>query len=161
MTYQEWSAAYPQAAHALTGVFTADVPKLQRSAEDGSESQAQQQVRLKVRAAGGYSWRNNVGCTPAGCESCGAQRRPVRYGLANDSHALNANIKSSDLILAIPRVVTQGMVGTTIAQFGGVETKRPGWKYTGTKRELGQKAWLALVTSLGGYATFSTGEISL
>jgi hypothetical protein len=53
------------------------------------------------------------------------------------------------------------MVGHTIAQFGSVEAKRPGWRYTGTPKEVAQAAWLALIVRLGGYATFSTGEFEL
>ena len=126
-----------------------------------SEVWSQQQVRFKVAHAGGMSWRNNVGATPAKCPDCGAPRQPIRFGLANDSSKLNKRIKSSDLILAIPRLITPTMVGSTIAQFGSIETKRPGWRYTGKGTEPGQAAWLALITRLGGYATFSTGELNL
>ena len=125
------------------------------------ESQVQHQVRLLAARKGAIAWRNNVGATPARCRECGAQRRPVRYGLANDSGRLNDNIKSSDLILAIPRTISPTDVGKKIAQFGAVETKAPGWRYSGKGAEAAQAAWLALVQSLGGYAAFSQGEIWL
>ena len=111
---------------------------------------------------GGHAWRNNVGATPSRCPECNTRQAPVRYGLANDSARLNERIKSSDLILAIPRRIGPEHVGTLIAQFGAIECKRPGWEYTGQGREPGQAAWLALVASLGGYATFTTnGDFTL
>lgn len=160
MTYAQWGAQYPQAAQALRQVLGTDTAAPEDS-EGKSEAWAQQRVRLRAAHSGAGAWRNNVGATPARCLGCGEQQRPIRYGLANDSAKLNAKIKSSDLILAIPRIITPEMVGSKIAQFGSVETKRPGWKYTGTEREIAQAAWLALVASLGGFATFSTGELNL
>ena len=156
-TYLDWAAQYPQAAVALLAVLTAPIPP----GGTGSEARAQQDVRLSVAQQGGYAFRNNVGATKSRCPDCGAPQSVLRFGLANDSTALNKRIKSSDLILAIPRTVTQAMVGSTMAQFGAVECKRPGWTYKGTEREAGQAAWLALIARAGGYATFSTGEVVL
>ncbi len=158
-SYAEWAERYPKAAQALTAVLTNDVAYTPVS--EKSEAWAQQRVRLGVAHAGALSWRNNVGATPARCSECGAPQRPVRYGLANDSSRLNAKIKSSDLILAIPRRITPEMVGSTIAQFGSIETKKPGWVFGGTDREVAQAAWLTLVARAGGYAKFSTGEVEL
>ena len=126
-----------------------------------SEAWAQQQIRFKAAHVGAMAWRNNVGATPARCPDCGEKQRPVRYGLANDSAKLNKNIKSSDLILAIPRQITPAMVGTTVAQFGSIEAKRPGWRFSGTEREQAQAAWHVLVQQLGGFAGFSTGDLEL
>lgn len=160
MTYQDWAARHPQAAAELEHVIGTDTASPEDS--DGkSEAWAQQQVRFKAAHGGAMAWRNNVGATPSKCPECGAPQRPIRYGVANDSAKLNKRIKSSDLILAIPRFITPAMVGSTIAQFGSVETKRPGWKYAGTKQEPAQAAWLALVARLGGFATFSTGDLHL
>lgn len=167
MTYAQWAQRHPHAAAELTQLLTAHAATPADS--EGAEQKAQQAVRLDVAQQGGYSWRNNVGATPSKirhtCQRCGfvqvSQSTPIRYGLANDSMKLNKFMKSSDLILAIPRTVTPDMVGQTIAQFGSVEVKRPGWRYTGTEREQGQAAWLALITQLGGFATFSTGSIKL
>lgn len=159
--YSEWAQRHPQAAADLHRTLgAAPWPAIDGSAGK-SEAWGQQQVRLNVAKQGAQSYRNNVGATPSRCPDCDAPQRPVRYGLANDSAQLNKQIKSSDLILAIPRVITPDMVGTTIAQFGSIECKRPGWKYTGKGREAGQAAWLALINSLGGFATFSTGEVEL
>ena len=160
MTYPEWAARHRVAAVELAAMLHNEF-KAYDPQHKLSEAHAQQQVRFQVSAAGGLAWRNNVGATPAKCPDCGVKRQPIRYGLANDSKQLNENIKSSDLILAIPRTITPAMVGTKIAQFGAIETKRPGWTYTGKGQEAGQAAWLALINSVGGYARFSTGEITL
>lgn len=159
MNYAEWAQRHPQAAAELAQMLTGAVDGT--AVAGMSEAYAQQQARLAVAQQGGMAWRNNVGATPTKCPNCNAKQAPVRYGLANDSARLNQRIKSSDLILAIPRQITPDMVGSTIAQFGAVECKRPGWKYTGNGRESGQAAWLALITKLGGYATFSTGDLIL
>ena len=127
MTYNQWAARHPQAASELQLVLNGGQLTVDAALADGkSEVWAQQQVRLKASHAGALSWRNNVGATPAKCPDCGCQQRPIRYGLANDSSRLNKLVKSSDLILAIPRLITPDMVGSTIAQFGSIETKRPG-----------------------------------
>ena len=159
--YYQWAARHPQAAAELNQMLGAIPWPATAEADGKSEAWAQQQVRLKAAHMGAMAWRNNVGATPARCPDCGAQQQPVRYGLANDSHKLNTRIKSSDLILAIPRVITPVMVGTMIAQFGAVECKRPGWIYRGTEPEIAQRAWHILIAKMGGFATFSTGEVAL
>lgn len=160
--YSDWAARHPQAAADLERVLGAvPWPTTPAGGDGKSEAWAQQQVRFRVAHAGGVGWRNNVGATPAKCPDCGAPRQPIRYGLANDSAQLNDKVKSSDLILAIPRVIRSEDVGRTIAQFGSIETKRPGWVYTGKGQEPGQAAWLALIKKLGGFAAFSTGDIEL
>lgn len=155
--YEEWAQRHPHAAGELACILT---PATATDAGE-SEARAQQRARLTIAQQGAYAFRNNVGATPSRCPDCNAPQRVVRYGLANDSQRLNERIKSSDLILAIPRVITTAMAGTTIAQFGAVEVKRPGWTFTGKGREAGQQAWLALVAKAGGFATFSTGEVTL
>ena len=160
MTYQQWAARHPQAAADLQQVINPAMAPAEGS-EGKSESWAQQQARFKIAHAGAFSWRNNVFATPAKCPHCKTPQQPVRGGLANDSSKLNKKIKSSDLILAIPRLITQDMVGTTIAQFGSVEVKKPGWKFSGNEHEEAQLAWLALVAKVGGFAAFSTGDVQL
>lgn len=160
--YNDWARRHPEAAADLQRVLGAvPWPVTPPGGNGKSEAWAQQQQRLKVAHAGAMSWRNNVGATPAKCPDCGAKRQPIRYGLANDSAQLNDKVKSSDLILAIPRVIRPEDVGRTLAQFGSIETKRPGWVYTGKGQEPGQAAWLALIKKLGGFAAFSTGDIEL
>lgn len=158
MNFNDWAAQYPEAAAALLPVLHTEVIRK----KGGSEARVQQDVRVSVAKQGASAWRNNVGATPARCPDCGAPHAPVRYGLANDSPRLNQRVKSSDLILCIPRVIEPHHVGTTIGQFGAIECKRPGWKYTGTDREAAQAAWLTLVARLGGYSRFATtGDIEL
>ena len=153
--YQEWAIRHPLAAAELQEMHTNLPWTVVPEAQGKSEAWAQQQVRLACAQQGAMSWRNNVGALK---DTRGV---PVRYGLANDSTAVNKEIKSSDLILAIPRDITAADVGSTIAQFGSVECKMPGWTYKGTPRERAQLAWLTLIRRLGGFATFSTGELEL
>lgn len=167
--YAAWAQRYPQAAAELHELMGAIPWPASETTTGKSEAWAQQQARFDIGRQGAMSFRNNVGATPASvpvtCPGCGFRHKlkqtPVRYGLANDSQKLNSRVKSSDLILAIPRIITPLMVGTTIAQFGTVECKRPGWKYRGDEREAAQLAWLELISSIGGYAKFSTGSVKL
>lgn len=162
MDYNDWAARHPQAAAELNQMLGAvPWPTTPEGGDGKSEAWAQQQVRFKVAHGGGMSWRNNVGATPAKCPDCNARRQPIRYGLANDSTRLNETIKSHDLICAIPRLITPQMVGATIAQFGSIETKRPGWQFTGKGQEAGQMAWAVLIRRIGGFAVFSTGDVTL
>lgn len=121
------------------------------SSADGSEARVQSQVRLAAPAAGMRLFRNNVGVLK---NEAGT---PVRYGLANDSPALNQRLKSSDLIGWRRLVVQPEMVGGIVAQFVSLETKHESWSYRGDDREEAQQRWLALVSADGGYAKFVTG----
>jgi hypothetical protein len=122
-----------------------------------TEQGASKHLALQAAQAGDVLWRNNVGATKAKCPECGYQTAPVRYGIANDTPAMNKLTKSSDRI-GIRRVVIQPEhVGHTIGQFTAREVKKPGWKYTGTEREQAQLRFIELVTSMGGDACFSTG----
>lgn len=109
-------------------------------------------VRLEASRKGMRLWRNNVGAT---YDSNG---RFIRFGLANDSQQMNNSIKSGDLIGIRPIVITEDMIGQTVGQFVSREVKRAGWVYSGTQREVAQRAWLDLVTSMGGDAAFVTRE---
>lgn len=169
MTYATWAQRHPQAAAELTQLFEPE--PAQADAFGKSEAWAQQRDRLTIAHAGGAAWRNNVGATPTKCPQCRTKIRysccgyapsPLRYGLANDSQKLNAAIKSSDIIGINPVLITPAHVGATIGQFMSVEAKRPGWVFnSNNKHEQGQAAWLALVARLGGFATFSTGALTL
>lgn len=117
-----------------------------------NEANTQNIVRLTAANLGTVLWRNNVG---AGVLDNGSF---VRWGLANDTAAVNERIKSADLIGIRPVLVTQQMVGTIIGQFVSRECKAEGWRYRGTKREIAQKAWADLIIGYGGDATFTTGE---
>lgn len=116
-----------------------------------SEAASQAQARLAAKAAGFTLFRNNVGALKD------ERGIPVRYGLANDSAALNRSIKSGDLIGWKSVLVTPEMVGSTIAQFASCEVKRAGWVFRGDKHEQAQQRWANLVNANGGVAFFSTG----
>ncbi len=147
---QAWAARWripPQALGELATLFAGGT-----SADIGtSEAAVQALVRLEASRAGARLWRNNLG---AGKLENGSF---IRWGLCNDSAAVNAALKSADLIGITPRTITQADVGTVIGQFLSREIKQPGWRYTGTPREEAQLAWCTLITMLGGDACFATG----
>lgn len=96
-------------------------------------------LRLKAAQNGDILWRNNNG---AYMDDSG---NFIRYGLANDSSAMNKLTKSSDCI-----GIRKG------GQFYCREIKRPGWKYHGTKAEVAQLNYIELVMAFGGDAGFAT-----
>jgi hypothetical protein len=118
-----------------------------------SEAAVQNNIRMVATRAGHRLFRNNVG---AGKLADGSY---IRWGIANDSEAVNKVCKSSDLIGIKRVVITPAHVGQVLGQFWAVEVKRAGWKYSGTEREVAQLKFLSLVTSMGGCAHFSTGDI--
>lgn len=120
-----------------------------------SESNVQSRVRLAAPGLGARLWRNNVGAL---LDDRGV---PVRYGLANDTKALNDRLKSADLIGWRRVLITADMVGSGIAQFTSIECKAEGWKFTGSDREIAQQRWATLVAADGGYAKIVTGPEQL
>lgn len=113
-----------------------------------SEAAVQANCRLQATRDGDRLWRNNVGATFT------ADGSFLRYGLMNDSKAMNMRIKSSDLVGIHRLTVTPEMVGRTVGQFMAVECKAEGWKYTGSGREVAQLRCLDLIVSLGGVGMF-------
>ena len=121
-----------------------------------AESSVQAEIRLLASQRGWRLFRNNVGVL------VDVNGRPVRFGLANDSKALNKQFKSADLIGIIPVVVTQEMVGNTIGVFASVEVKHPDWRPTvGDERYQAQCRWRDLILSLGGYAVITNRSDTL
>lgn len=121
-----------------------------------NEATVQAHVRLLAAKEGWRLWRNNVGVLP---DSRGV---PVRYGLANDSAAVNRLVKSGDLIGIRPLLITQDMVGKVIGQFVSLECKHGDWRWDPRKfdaRERAQQTWRELVQGVGGYAEFTTGTL--
>lgn len=120
-----------------------------------SESLTQQQTRQLMFELGGQCWRNNSGAGTL-VDEYGKQRQ-VRWGLANDSAAMNKNIKSSDLIGITPTLITQEMVGYYLGVFTALEIKHPGWHLTpGDKRGQAQAKFHQLVKDACGFAGFVT-----
>jgi hypothetical protein len=113
-----------------------------------SEAHIQDALRLAAPRAGYMLFRNNVGVLK---DERGV---PVRYGLANESAAINQKWKSGDLIGWHSVVITPDMVGKTIAQFVSRECKPEGWRFSNSPREEGQAKWAGLVNAAGGDACF-------
>ena len=116
-----------------------------------SEAAIQTRVRIAASQAGGRLWRNNVGATQT------ETGQFIRYGLCNESTAVNRRVKSSDLIGIKPLLITEGHVGAIVGQFVAREVKRGGWKYSATAREVAQLNFINLVDAMGGDAKFTTG----
>jgi hypothetical protein len=121
--------------------------------ESMKETPVQQRVRLRAAYMNIELWRNNSGVLK---NEFGT---PVRYGLANDSAALNKAIKSSDLIGVMPVVITADMVGKTVGVFVAAECKPTDWHLTpGDERGQAQARFHGIVRKAGGIAGFVTSE---
>lgn len=151
-TLLEWQRKHGITAEALADLVTMvglDVP---RSTKGTPEARVQDEARLLASKKGWRLFRNNVGVLK---DERGV---PVRYGICNDSPAMNKRIKSSDLIGIRPVIITPDMVGSTIGQFVAREVKKAGWKYKGTEHERAQLAFGTLIIGLGGDFKFYNGE---
>jgi hypothetical protein len=145
----------PNALNDLVATLVHGEPPTPQPSASTSEALALAAVRLEASEQGGRLWRNNVGA--AAFETGGF----VRYGLCNETEAMNRAVKSSDLIGLCPVRITPAMVGSIIGQFVAREIKAPGWRYHGTKREVAQLKFIEIVTALGGDAKFATGRGTL
>lgn len=148
-TIQEWQQKWGLPDEVIRDLESFCDRTVLSKTSDRSEAGIQTERRLRASKRGERLWRNNVGAyqTPEGAW--------VRYGLANDSKVVNAQIKSSDLIGIRPVKITSDMVGTTIGQFIAEECKAPGWKLTkGDKRAQAQLRFITLINSMGGDAKF-------
>lgn len=151
-TLLEW-----QRKHGITGDALADLVAIvgldtPRSTKETPEARVQDEARLLASQMGWRLFRNNSGCLK---DETG---RLVRYGLCNDTSAMNKRLKSSDLIGIREVEITQDMVGKKIGQFVAREIKRAGWKYTGTEHEEAQLRFGMLIIGLGGDFKFWNGE---
>lgn len=95
-------------------------------------------------------WHNPSGAlfTPQG--------RLMRFGLCNDSAAINKKIKSADLIGGEEITITPDMLGKKILMLVAYEMKEPLWKYRATEHEKAQKVFLDKINKRGGHAAFVT-----
>jgi len=114
-----------------------------------AETDVSARIRIEGAKRGVILWRNNSGAF----EDKGG--RWIRYGLANESAAVNAILKSSDLV----GVATGWWWGFPAISgvWVAVESKKPGWIYKGQGREPAQKNYIELVKKYGGCACFATG----
>lgn len=120
-----------------------------------TEAFSTSQIRLEASTKGYRSFRNNSG-------ACYDENGNfIRYGLANESEQMNKVLKSPDLILIDPRPIPIEAVGRPWGRFVGREAKAPGWVYTGTEREVAQRAFGNLVVAMGGDFAFATGPGTL
>ena len=146
MNLSQWATKWgipPQALielHELFGTNRNHAPV------DMSEAAVQQRVRLKASQDGARLFRNNVGTLK---DDRGV---PVRFGLANESSAINKVLKSSDLIGITPVNINGQKVGI----FTAYEVKHGSWTFNGNKHEQAQLNFLKLVSSLGGIGKFVT-----
>lgn len=133
-----------------------DRPNLVVEGKPDSEAFVQSSVVLEAANKGIRLYRNNVGALTD------MNGRLVRYGLANDSAARNAIVKSGDLIGIRPVLITPAHIGSTIGQFVSRECKRPSWKPgEDPKRESAQTNFAQVILSCGGDAGFCTGQGTL
>ncbi len=157
MALEDWATKWaipPAALDDLRHMLT-DQSRVPPPIKGGSEAAMQVELRLEAARTGVYLYRNNCGVLPD------ARGVPVRFGLANESKAENAHIKSADLIGWRPVVITQAHVGSTIAQFVSREVKHHGWRWRGDDHEQAQLRWATLVLASGGDAAFATGRGTL
>ena len=141
----------PQFAAELAQVLTGSVyvPKPDKL-DPKSEAWTANDCRIVGGRVGLVTWRNNVGVLED------VTGRPVRYGLANESAAMNKVLKSGDDIGIYPHVVRPQDVGRKLGVFVSVEHKKPSWSYTGKGREGPQTNWIQGVEAFGGVALFAT-----
>lgn len=118
------------------------------------ESAVESHIRLAAAERGLQLWRNNTGM------AYNEKNVPVRFGLCNESAAMNKRIKSSDWIGITPIVITPDMVGMTIGVFTAIEAKHEGWKFSPVnEREVAQAAYHDIVRKAGGFAGFASSVV--
>lgn len=158
-TLSDWAARWippHQLGEALADLQAVIVPPVYEAPTGlHSEAGAQVAVRLAASRRGILNFRNNTGALPD------ENGRWIRFGLANDTPAMNATIKMGDLVGVRSHVVTLADVGRTHGIFWMREVKAPGWKWprTPSARETAQRRGIELVLSRGGDAAFTTGEL--
>lgn len=169
MTLTEWAERWgipPQAFAELVACSTVE-PEPDALVGTKSEAYVQSCIRLEAPQRGVYLWRNNVGAGVVArvnelCPECRPKaRRPIRWGLGNDSAQLSERLKSADLIGGRSFVIQPHHVGRRVLEFVSRECKREDWKYSGTMEENAQLAWATLINSLGGDAKIvnTTGSL--
>lgn len=148
---KDWNIP-PQAVQDLHARMVREIQPSVSAAQALSETAVQTNIRLEASKQGIMLLRNNVGVLRD------LRGVPVRYGLANESKAQNARLKSSDLIGIRRVLITPQHVGTTIGQFVSIEVKKQNWKWRGGEHELAQLRWNQLVNSYGGYGIFANSH---
>lgn len=123
--------------------------------DDRSESAVASACRLELAKRGVITMRNNVGVLDD------RNGRPVRYGLCNETPAMNRALKSADDICIVPYTVTPSDIGRKLGVFLGVEHKKADWIFTGAGRETPQANFHRMVASAGGVSLFANSAQGL
>ncbi len=113
-----------------------------------SEAYVQSEIRRLAPFHDVKLWRNNSGAMQDD------RGNMVRFGLGNESKAINQKLKSSDLIGITPWVIKADDIGKTFGIFTAIECKAEGWKKISNKREQAQANYLRLVQKYGGIGYF-------
>lgn len=122
----------------------------------GSEAAVTSRVRLEAPTKGVILWRNNLGAYQD------EHGNFIRYGLANESAAMNKKIKSSDYIGLRRKLITLADVGHIIGQGVAREIKAEGWRYNEhDPHHAAQAKFGEIFASYGGDFAFATGVGSL
>lgn len=153
----EWAIKHGVSSEAFRELLTSAVFTTETE-DDQAESTVQRNLRLNAAELGIMLFRNNRG---AGRMESGNY---VRYGLANDSKKFGDVWKSGDLIgwenivvtlEMVIRAIADGEPGFRVSRFTSVEVKNSKWRYSGTKEEIAQSQWAALVNASGGRAVIT------
>lgn len=160
MNLHQWAAKWGVSGEAVADLMVAyghegTAALVGDNETPANETAVVQAIRVEAAQKGLRLFRNNNGAT------YDENGRFIRYGLANDSEAVNKRIKSADLVGIRPIIIGPHHVGHKIGQFVSRECKAPGWRFSNTPREQAQQRWAELVLSLGGDAAFATAVGSL
>ena len=154
----EWARTWAVSDQALAdlrarlGALDPSPPLSEMATPINGEIALQSLIRQRASAYGMKLWRNNVGVLPD------ARGVPIRFGLANDSKAINRIFKSSDLIGISNEIIQPYDVGQPRGRFVAFECKAPRWHYTGDAHEQAQESFLKVVLAYGGRAKFINNE---
>jgi len=113
------------------------------------EETVQKEIRLAASEDGILLLRQNTGALPD------RSGRIVRFGLANESAAMNKTYKSGDLIGITPLIIGPQHVGQLVGVFTSVEVKHEGWQWAGNAHETAQSNWANWVRQYGGLSGFA------
>lgn len=126
-----------------------------------SEAEVTPEVITYARSRYGATLlRNNSGAGFIGKKKGGPATNWVRWGLGQISD--KTPFKSSDYIGVTPVLITQDMVGKTLAVMTCVEVKKSDWTYNEwDEREVLQKRFIEWMKSLGAFAGFAKSTACL
>lgn len=113
------------------------------------ESSIQNQIRLAAAQDGVQLLRQNSGALQD------RYGQLIRFGLANESKAMNKTYKSGDLVGIRPVVIGPEHIGMTLGVFISLECKNDRWRGVSNERERAQERWNQWVKQHGGLAGFA------